>query len=93
MWTLGPPDQIQDLPLFPGDTSGAATAINDNGQIVGISGICDQAVGRHTAKHAVLWENGSVIDLGNLGSPVVEHADGNQSTRRYCRVRWRPGVC
>src|SRR6188472_3495407 len=68
VWTLGPPDQIQDLPLFPGDTSGAATAINDNGQIVGISGICDQAVGRHTAKHAVLWENGGVIDLGNLGA-------------------------
>jgi probable HAF family extracellular repeat protein len=67
-WTLGPPDQIQDLPLFQGDTSGAATAINDNGQIVGISGICDQAVGRHTAKHAVLWENGNVIDLGNLGA-------------------------
>ena len=68
MWTLGPPDQIQDLPLMPGDTSGAATAINDNGQIVGISGICDQAVGRHTAKHAVLWENGGVTDLGNLGA-------------------------
>ncbi len=48
MWTLGPPDQIQDLPLIPGDTSGAATAINDNGQIVGISGICDQAVRQHT---------------------------------------------
>jgi probable HAF family extracellular repeat protein len=62
-WTLGPPDVIQDLPLFPGDTSGAATAINDNGQIVGISGICDQAVGRHTAKHAVLWENGTVTDI------------------------------
>src|SRR6059036_1450922 len=68
MWTLGPPDQIQDLPLISGDTSGAATAINDNGQIVGISGICDQAIGRHTAKHAVLWENGGVIDLGNLGA-------------------------
>jgi len=68
MWTLGPPDQIQDLPLMPEDTSGAATAINDNGQIVGISGICDQAVGRHTAKHAVLWENGGVTDLGNLGA-------------------------
>ena len=63
MWTLGPPDQIQDLPLFSGDTSGAATAINDNGQIVGISGICDQAIGRHTAKHAVLWENGTVTDI------------------------------
>src|SRR6266496_4615242 len=68
MWTLGPPDQIQDLPLIPGDTSGAATAINDNGQIVGISGICDQAVGRHTARHAVLWENGGVTDIGNLGA-------------------------
>src|SRR5262245_12176568 len=62
-WTLGPPDVIQDLPLIPGDTSGAATAINDSGQIVGISGICDQAVGRHTAKHAVLWENGTVTDI------------------------------
>ena len=63
MWSLGPPDQIHDLPLISGDTSGAATAINDNGQIVGISGICDQAVGRHTAKHAVLWENGAVTDI------------------------------
>jgi len=36
MWTLGPPDQIHDLPLIPGDTSGAATAINVNGKIVGI---------------------------------------------------------
>lgn len=62
-WTLGPPDVIQPLPLITGDTSGAATAINDNGQIVGISGICDQAVGRHTAKHAVLWENGTVTDI------------------------------
>jgi probable HAF family extracellular repeat protein len=69
MWTLGPPDQIHDLPLIPGDTSGAATAINDNGQIVGISGICDQAVGRHTAKHAVLWENGGVTDLGTFPAP------------------------
>ena len=63
VWTLGPTDQIQDLPLILGDSSGAATAINDNGQIVGISGICDQAVGRHTAKHAVLWENGTVTDI------------------------------
>jgi probable HAF family extracellular repeat protein len=62
LWTLGP-DSIQDLPLIAGDSSGAATAINDIGQIVGISGICDQAVGRHTAKHAVLWENGTVTDI------------------------------
>jgi probable HAF family extracellular repeat protein len=82
VWTLGPPDQIHDLPLIPGDTSGAATAINDNGQIVGISGICDQAVGRHTAKHAVLWENGKVTDLGtfpsawwNTPTAINQHGD------------------
>src|SRR5437763_6817400 len=68
MWTLGSPDQIHELPLIPGDTSGAATAINDNGQIVGISGICDQAVGRHTAKHAVRWDNGGVTDIGNFSA-------------------------
>ncbi len=55
------------LPVYPGDTSSAATAINDRGQVVGISGTCDQAVGRFTAAHAVLWENGTVTDLGNIG--------------------------
>ena len=60
-------NKTQELPPLPGDTSGAATAINDKGQVVGISGTCDQAVGRLTAKHAVLWEKGRVIDLGNLG--------------------------
>src|SRR5438105_1616779 len=83
VWTLGPPDQIRDLPLIPGDSSGAATAINDNGQIVGISGICDQAVGRHTAKHAVLWENGTVMDIypdapapwWNTPTAINQHGD------------------
>jgi probable HAF family extracellular repeat protein len=62
--------QIQELPLISGDTSGAATAINNRGQIVGISGICDQAVGRHTAMHAVLWDKGEVIDIGNVGAAL-----------------------
>jgi probable HAF family extracellular repeat protein len=63
----GPNNQMRKLPLLPGDTSGAATAINDLGQIVGISGICDQAIGRFTAIHAVLWDDGKVTDIGNLG--------------------------
>ena len=67
IWESGG-NQIRELPPLPGDTSGAATAINDKGQVVGISGICDQAVGRFTAAHAVLWENGGVTDIGNLGS-------------------------
>src|SRR5947199_1049422 len=83
VWTLGPPDQIQDLPLITGDSSGAATAINDNGQFVGISGICDQAVGRHTAKHAVLWQNGTVTDIypdapapwWNTPTAINQHGD------------------
>ena len=58
------------LPLLSGDSSGAATAINDRGQIVGISGSCDQAVGRRTATHAVLWDNGHVTDLGNIGGDM-----------------------
>jgi probable HAF family extracellular repeat protein len=63
-------DDIAALPLAPGDTSGAATSINEQGQVVGISGLCDQAVGRHTAKHALLWnKNGNIVDLGNLGAP------------------------
>ncbi len=61
--------EIEELPLLPGDTSSAATAINNRGQVVGISGICDQAVGRHTARHAALWEKGAVTDLGNIGAP------------------------
>jgi uncharacterized membrane protein len=63
-------DQITPLPLISGDSSGAATAINDRGQAVGISGTCDQAVGRLSAKHAVLWERGRVIDIvGDNGGP------------------------
>jgi probable HAF family extracellular repeat protein len=65
---LGAPgNSVRTLPLLPGDSSGSATAINDRGQIVGISGICDQAVGRFTAMHAVLWSHGDVVDLGTLG--------------------------
>jgi probable HAF family extracellular repeat protein len=59
--------QIQELPPLPGDTTSAATAINDKGQAVGISGICDRAVGRFSAAHAVLWQDGTVTDIGNLG--------------------------
>jgi len=60
-------DQIEVLPSMLDDSVGAATAINDRSQVVGISGICDRAVGRFSAVHAVLWENGAVVHIGNLG--------------------------
>ena len=57
----------RELPPFPGDSSSAATAINDRGQAVGISGDCDIAVGRFSARHAVLWDGGAVTEIPNLG--------------------------
>jgi probable HAF family extracellular repeat protein len=60
-------EQIQPLPPLPGDVDGAATAINEQGQVVGISGICANAIGGLTAAHAVLWENGTPTNIGNLG--------------------------
>jgi len=58
---------VRELRPLRGDTTSAATAINDRGQVVGISGICDNAVGRFSAAHAVLWEHGKATKLGDLG--------------------------
>lgn len=60
--------QMTELsPLAP-DPDSAATAINDKGQIVGISGLCSNAVGGTSAQHAVLWENQNAqpINIGNF---------------------------
>ena len=64
----GPGDnQLQQLPPYGSDPDSAATGINNRGQVVGISGICQNAVGNQSAAHALLWENGVPRDLGNLG--------------------------
>lgn len=59
--------RVHELPTLPGDPDGAATAVNNREQVVGISGTCDQAVGRFTAAHAVIWEHGTVTNIGNFG--------------------------
>ena len=46
----------RELAPAQGHSTSAATAINDLGQIVGISGDCDQAVGRRSAISAMLWQ-------------------------------------
>ncbi|MGA9856166.1 MAG: hypothetical protein WBR29_12930 [Gammaproteobacteria bacterium] len=57
-----------ELPPYPGDLDGAATAINQEGQVVGITGICDGAIGGATAEHMVMWRNGKVVrELPTLG--------------------------
>ena len=73
--------KIQQLPTFPGDPDGAATDINDQGQVVGISGTCFVAVGSFSAARALLWQNGTLTNLGSLGgvawnTPVAINEDG-----------------
>jgi probable HAF family extracellular repeat protein len=70
--------EIQALPTLPGDTVGFALGINDRGQVVGSSGTCANtvvtAVGLFVGPHAVLWEDGPVTDLGNLGGKMMGKA-------------------
>jgi uncharacterized membrane protein len=58
---------VQELPPYPGDQDGAATAINERGEAVGISGTCDVAVGAGTAKHALIWRNGTPFEIPTFG--------------------------
>jgi probable HAF family extracellular repeat protein len=69
IWGPGLTEMTQ-LPPYPGDPDSAATAINDLGQVIGISGLCSNAVGGQSAVHALLWENGQPISLGNLGAQI-----------------------
>jgi probable HAF family extracellular repeat protein len=56
------------LPPYPGDLDGAATAINQWGAAVGITGICDAAIGGGTAEHMVVWRDGRFLrSLPTLG--------------------------
>jgi len=64
-------DVIHELPTFPGDSDGFAAAINDRGQVVGQTGDCTNAF------HAVLWEHGTVSDLGTLGELQLGPQDIN----------------
>src|ERR1039458_10292343 len=73
LWTAA---QARALPLYPGDTEGAAFWINNQGETVGASGSCAPYDPRYALplqpRHALLWRKSSVqpIDLGNLGGRI-----------------------
>lgn len=76
-----PNGEMRELPPLPGDSTSAATAINDKGQIVGISGACGVAVGDVSAAHSVIWENGVPTRIGDFGghtwnTPTAINNDG-----------------
>jgi probable HAF family extracellular repeat protein len=81
LWDLDK-NQMRQLPPLGNDRTSAATAINDKGQVVGISGACGTAVGGVSAQHMVLWDKGRSIPLGTLGGvawntpmAINEHGD------------------
>jgi len=75
---------IQQLPMYAGDQVAAAWSINDEGQAVGISGPCsafNPDLGLYMVdSHALLWENGEVTNLGNLGG------DGSFGGNHACAI-------
>jgi probable HAF family extracellular repeat protein len=62
VWERGHP---KELSAIPGDDQGYAAGINDRGQISGFSVSSDCGT-----LHAVLWDKGTVADLGSLGGTV-----------------------
>jgi probable HAF family extracellular repeat protein len=64
-------NHIQQLPTIPGDPDGEVLVINDNGQAAGTSGQCIGSA--NEALHAVIWQNGTATDLGNLGGTTNNH--------------------
>jgi probable HAF family extracellular repeat protein len=65
---LEPRQSSRALPTVAGDPDGYALGINDLGQVVGGTGNC------YGDQHAVLWGNGAVMDLPNLGDTSYNEA-------------------
>lgn len=72
-WSGG---RIHKLSPLPGDEVAMAGRNNDRGQIVGTSGLCSNTFygGLGIGPHAVLWDHGTPIDLGNLGDDRIGFA-------------------
>lgn len=66
-----PNGAAQELPLVGGDQEGIAYSINESGQAVGASGACAAfnpiTLVSLQPLHALLWDTGTVTDLGSLG--------------------------
>jgi probable HAF family extracellular repeat protein len=101
--TCTPPQQLQYeavlwspsfnatmLPPLPEDSDGAAVAVNNLEQVVGISGTCADADGEGAA-HAVLWQNGVAMDLGNFGGTILNTADAINDNGQVVGFSTLPG--
>jgi probable HAF family extracellular repeat protein len=63
--------RIHELSTVSGDPDGVALAVNERGEAAGASGTCGvfNAINLFNLvpRHAILWQYGKPIDLGNLG--------------------------
>jgi probable HAF family extracellular repeat protein len=57
--------KVHELPTLHGDTVGTATVVNDLGLMAGVSLTCAEYAEHST--DPVLWQNGKIVKLGNLG--------------------------
>jgi probable HAF family extracellular repeat protein len=64
-------ERIHELSTVSGDPDGVALAVNERGEAAGGSGTCGPfnaiSLFNLVPRHAILWQNGQPIDLGNLG--------------------------
>lgn len=59
---------VTDLGVLADWGTSKATAINNNGQVVGFASTGDYSTSGLDINHAFLWQNGSMSDLGVIGS-------------------------
>lgn len=73
LWVDG---EIHRLAPLPGDEVAMAVRNNNSGQAVGTSGLCSNTGfgGTGFGPHAVLWDHGTPMNLGNLGDPQSSFA-------------------
>jgi probable HAF family extracellular repeat protein len=76
-----PNGYVRELAQLPGDTVSFAFGVNDEGEVVGVSGLCSNVSlppnSTPSGPHAVLWEkDGGVTNLGGLPGAVNNLAGG-----------------
>lgn len=81
LWQRG---KMTDLGTLPGDRSSLAFAINDRGQVVGISF-------SSTGDHGFLWQHGKMTSLGVTTAEDINNAGEIVGTTGSYAYMWRRG--